>query len=205
CCASFFFFFSSRRRHTRFSRNWSSDVCSSDLLRRNPEFMPPELRAMLAYDLPTYQSFIARPGSPGARLETYVFRRALFPLQAGRYEIPSATLAYSLPLSRSFFSREESFTRRTRPVVVYARALPTADQPADFDGAVGRLRVQTVVDTLPPRVGDPLLVTVRVRGEGNVNLLPRPRLAIPWGTVTPTRERVEVDAGGAVIRGVKEF
>src|SRR5690606_40508173 len=28
----FRFFFSSRRRHTRFSRDWSSDVCSSDLL-----------------------------------------------------------------------------------------------------------------------------------------------------------------------------
>src|SRR5690606_40772434 len=28
-CTSFFF--SSRRRHTRFSRDWSSDVCSSDL------------------------------------------------------------------------------------------------------------------------------------------------------------------------------
>src|SRR5690606_39923024 len=27
-----FFFFSSRRRHTRFSRDWSSDVCSSDLV-----------------------------------------------------------------------------------------------------------------------------------------------------------------------------
>src|SRR5690606_39546265 len=27
----FTFFFSSRRRHTRFSRDWSSDVCSSDL------------------------------------------------------------------------------------------------------------------------------------------------------------------------------
>src|SRR5690606_40989800 len=26
-------FFSSRRRHTRFSRDWSSDVCSSDLKR----------------------------------------------------------------------------------------------------------------------------------------------------------------------------
>src|SRR5690606_40535159 len=26
------FFFSSRRRHTRFPRDWSSDVCSSDLL-----------------------------------------------------------------------------------------------------------------------------------------------------------------------------
>src|SRR5690606_39998768 len=30
------FFFSSRRRHTRFSRDWSSDVCSSDL-KKNPE------------------------------------------------------------------------------------------------------------------------------------------------------------------------
>src|SRR5215475_489196 len=29
-CSSFFFF-SSRRRHTRFSRDWSSDMCSSDL------------------------------------------------------------------------------------------------------------------------------------------------------------------------------
>src|SRR3989475_9573553 len=28
----FFFFFSSRRRHTRFDCDWSSDVCSSDLL-----------------------------------------------------------------------------------------------------------------------------------------------------------------------------
>src|SRR3712207_6883771 len=28
----FFFFFSSRRRHTRYWRDWSSDVCSSDLL-----------------------------------------------------------------------------------------------------------------------------------------------------------------------------
>src|SRR2546428_6974987 len=28
-----FFFFSSRRRHTRSDRDWSSDVCSSDLIR----------------------------------------------------------------------------------------------------------------------------------------------------------------------------
>src|SRR5690606_40540351 len=32
-----FFFFSSRRRHTRFSRDWSSDVCSSDLDERAGE------------------------------------------------------------------------------------------------------------------------------------------------------------------------
>src|SRR5947209_12524268 len=33
-CLFFFFFFSSRRRHTRYWRDWSSDVCSSDLGKR---------------------------------------------------------------------------------------------------------------------------------------------------------------------------
>src|SRR5207245_5929986 len=32
CLFIVFFFFSSRRRHTRCYRDWSSDVCSSDLL-----------------------------------------------------------------------------------------------------------------------------------------------------------------------------
>src|SRR5215203_2326211 len=45
----FFFFFSSRRRHTRYWRDWSSDVCSSDLppadaleflLRRGETYVP---------------------------------------------------------------------------------------------------------------------------------------------------------------------
>src|SRR2546429_7050635 len=36
CDGCVFFFFSSRRRHTRCSRDWSSDVCSSDLVRQKP-------------------------------------------------------------------------------------------------------------------------------------------------------------------------
>src|SRR5690606_39802718 len=40
---SFCFFFSSRRRHTRFSRDWSSDVYSSDLGARRPRAGASEL------------------------------------------------------------------------------------------------------------------------------------------------------------------
>src|SRR5689334_24546053 len=36
CLCLFFFFFSSRRRHTRWNCDWSSDVCSSDLLGSSP-------------------------------------------------------------------------------------------------------------------------------------------------------------------------
>src|SRR6266511_3728131 len=43
-----FFFFSSRRRHTRFSRDWSSDVCSSDLGRGPQEPSCRDARAALS-------------------------------------------------------------------------------------------------------------------------------------------------------------
>src|SRR2546428_9000255 len=42
-----FVFFSSRRRHTRSDRDWSSDVCSSDLHRGAlPEIITPEVGAL---------------------------------------------------------------------------------------------------------------------------------------------------------------
>src|SRR5690606_23699714 len=39
----------SRRRHTRFSRDWSSDVCSSDLKRWQKQYDLPE-RSIYSYD-----------------------------------------------------------------------------------------------------------------------------------------------------------
>src|SRR5690606_40303307 len=46
-------FFSSRRRHTRFSRDWSSDVCSSDLKEdlqlRNKDFICVEREKIIDY------------------------------------------------------------------------------------------------------------------------------------------------------------
>src|SRR5690606_39604831 len=57
---SFFFFFSSRRRHTRFSRDWSSDVCSSDLA--SHYFGDPAgiIRARIG-DLEHYVSIVSGP------------------------------------------------------------------------------------------------------------------------------------------------
>src|SRR3712207_5144659 len=56
---SFFFFFSSRRRHTRYWRDWSSDVCSSDLgatvlpVPRDVVRDPAELLAFVEQEQPT--------------------------------------------------------------------------------------------------------------------------------------------------------
>src|SRR2546421_6839084 len=72
-------FFSSRRRHTRSDRDWSSDVCSSDLIRvytrrcnstRLPVSGPPSIRAQEAawsysawYTLGYESSFVCLPNS----------------------------------------------------------------------------------------------------------------------------------------------
>src|SRR5699024_12009782 len=45
CLASYLFFFSSRRRHTRSKRDWSSDVCSSDLIEHYAKFFTEEGRS----------------------------------------------------------------------------------------------------------------------------------------------------------------
>src|SRR5690606_41190220 len=66
-CVVHFFFFSSRRRHTRFSRDWSSDVCSSDLHVCPPEVLVPH-KALCACPTRTGRQGTSRP-IPGKRSE----------------------------------------------------------------------------------------------------------------------------------------
>lgn len=173
-------------------------------LRRNPEFVPPEVAGVLGYDLPV--AHVMLPDSRGGRYEAHVFERAIFPLAAGVLEIPSARLSYSLPLTRSFFSREESFVLRTEPVRLVALPPPEAGRPPDFSGAVGSgLELRLTVDSAGARVGDPLLVTASITGAGNVNLFPRPTLEVRWGRMVDAGERVELDTTARTIGGRKEF
>src|SRR5207253_6206526 len=48
------FFFSSRRRHTRWPRDWSSDVCSSDLWLCFPYMNDPSLDLRFAENCPVH-------------------------------------------------------------------------------------------------------------------------------------------------------
>lgn len=174
-------------------------------LRRNPEFIPPELRAMLGYDLSSPSTFTRMAGA--RRYEVHVFQRAIFPLVAGRHAIAPARLSYSLPLSTSFFSREESRTLRAESLTVIARDPPPpgAGRPTDFSGAVGMLTVERRSDTDRPQVGRPFVLTVSVRGVGNIALLPRPSVRLTWAQLVNGPERVQIDTTAALVQGVKEF
>ncbi len=173
-------------------------------LRHNPEFIPPESRAMLSYDLPDPGGTVS-VNRDGRAYEVHVFRRALFPLTPGRYTIAPARLAYTLPQGQSFFSREESFALRSEEVTLVVIDAPMAGRPPDWSGAVGVWKANAHVDTSRDRAGDALVLTLRVEGTGNVTLLPRPPLAISWATVVPADERVKLDSTPTAMRGFKEF
>jgi len=174
-------------------------------MRRNPTFFPPEMQSMLAYDLPTQRGEPPRRRVGTRCFDALVYQRAVFPLMPGRFVIPPAQLSYSLALSSSIFSREESREVRTDSVTIVALEPPLAGRPADFTGAVGSFAVRARLDTTAARVGDPLRLTVRVEGTGNVKLLPRPTVALGWAGLVPADERVQVDSTATRVRGAKEF
>ena len=175
-------------------------------LRRNPTFYPPEMQSMLAYDLPAPdRTQRIRTGSQC--FDALVYRRALFPLVPGRLVIHPAQLVYTTGISASsLWSREESHELQTDSVTVVALEPPAAGRPADFSGAVGDLEIDARVDAgAGGRVGDPMLLTVRVTGAGNVKLFPRPTMSVPWGGLVAADERVTVDSSSSRIGGQKEF
>ena len=175
-----------------------------DRLRRNPTFFPPDMQSMLAYDLPARNVPPRHDGSSNC-FDALVYQRALFPLMPGRFAIPPAQLVYSLPLSSSFFSREETHELQTDSTIIVAVEPPVAGRPPEYGGAVGRVRLSSKLDTSASRVGDPMLLTVRVSGTGNVKLFPRPAVGVPWATLVKGDERVDVDTTARRIAGAKEF
>src|SRR3989449_10333292 len=66
-----FFFFSSRRRHTRCSRDWSSDVCSSDLLLHGDTRFPPGSRVLEVGCGTGAQTVSLARNSPGAQIVAF--------------------------------------------------------------------------------------------------------------------------------------
>ena len=171
-------------------------------LRRNPTFFPPEMPGVLAYDLAP-PAALTRVGR--RCFETLSYRRALFPLFAGRTAIAPASLTYSLPLSTSFFSREESFELRTDSVHFLALDVPVIGRQPDFGGAVGSLAATARVSAPRGRMGDPVVLTLRLEGNGNVKLWPRPPLRLGWAAISNGGERVTVDTSMSLVKGSKEF
>src|SRR6266498_5556193 len=87
-----FFFFSSRRRHTRCGRDWSSDVCSSDLV--EPERLIRRSRAVVGFWLAHCTSRPEMLTGPIGTLFGMIQDGALRTVVGGTYPLAEARRAH---------------------------------------------------------------------------------------------------------------
>ncbi len=125
-----------------------------------------------------------------------MLRRALFPLQAGKFAIEPtevdlvARVAEIGPFGTPF-GRSETQHLKTEALALDVQALPPA--PVDFTGAVGDLAVSARLDRAALSVGEAATLTIRSTGRGNLQSLRPPVLAIPAGVrlFPPRQESAE--------------
>src|SRR2546425_946890 len=143
----------------------------------------------------------------GGWMDLFVAHQIVFPLVAGRVTIPTATVEDGVPVTFSFFSREERYSLKSDSVLVTVLPLPAADRPADDPRRTAqRLALEVAVQPPEARVGEPLDATATVSGVGNVALWPEPVIHWPVGfRAYPGEATVRVEPRGGRMAGSKTF
>lgn len=116
-------------------------------------------------------------------------RRALFPVRAGKLELPPAVLGCSLEGGNG---RPREFLAETPPASLDVSPPPEAGRPSEWTGLVGSVRADAEISAASLHLGESVRIRIRLLGEANlwdaavpfgdlpddagVELLPRPDL-----------------------------
>ncbi len=144
----------------------------------------------------------------GRWMDLFVAHQAVFPLTRGLIVIPPAVVDYAVPVSFSFFSREDRYSLRSDTVSLTALPLPASGRAAGRDQRVAAqgLTLDLVIDPANGRVGEPIDVTARLSGVGNVALWPEPGIRWPAGFRAYAGETgMRVEPRDGRIAGTKTF
>ncbi len=76
------------------------------------------------------------------------------------------------------FGREEGLTVSSDSTPFEIRALPPANRPLNFQGAIGNLSILSSIDRDRVSVGDPVRLTCKISGTGNLAAIPAPSLSL---------------------------
>jgi BatD DUF11 like domain len=152
---------------------------------------------------------ISRQVSRGGRwLDLFVTHQVVFPLAPGRLILPPASLEYALPVTFSFFSREERYALRSDSIAIRVLPLPqSAANPGNYVVGQG-LTLDRRVDPAATRVGEPIDASITISGVGNVALWPPPEPGIRWPPgfrVYPAQTEVRVAPDAGRIAGSKTY
>ncbi len=122
----------------------------------------------------------------------------LYPQKTGELEIEPLTLSVSVdvPSNRRDIFGSRLFTTIDKTVAagkrtINAKALPQANKPESFTGAVGKFDFKVTADKSSLSATESLNVKVEVRGNGNLKLFELPELQVPALLEKYEPERIE--------------
>jgi hypothetical protein len=142
-----------------------------------------------------------------------IAERTLMPLRAGEFELAPATLDATevTRWQRDLFgSRRPAETRRIFALgeahKLVVKAPPDRDRPPSFAGAVGRgFSIETTADRSVVQLGDPITLTLTIRGDGNLASVALPRLDGEHGFSSAQFRLPEGDVSGEIVGDAKIF
>lgn len=106
------------------------------------------------------------------------FKMPVAATRAGSLTLGPATLSLKLLMGpRDFFgnyTEARQVTLRSEPQNVQALPLPTENQPASFNGAIGNFTMQFNAGPTNVAVGDPITLKVQISGRGSLDLISLP-------------------------------
>jgi hypothetical protein len=165
-------------------------------LMRTPEYSPPPAEGFWAEDFPAQEGSYRQVN--GKRYLVNEVKRAFFASAPGEYTIGQARVDLVIDdfgrgmrdrffddfFNRSFggFGFGKPATLKTPEIKVTVLPLPARGRPEGYSGLVGRnmeLSVQTDKQTV--QVGEPVNLTLEVRGKGNFKTMSAPALQPPDG------------------------
>jgi hypothetical protein len=177
-----------------------------------PSYTPPETIGWMSYDLAPVEYTTTVNGLGYSVTE---LKYALFPASSGKLTIGPASLQCSVEnfeadpfdaFFQNFFQAGQTKTLKTNPITVEVTPLPEVGKPADFSGSVGRFELTGELDKKSVNAGEPVTLTLTVKGEGNIKTIGEPNLALPasfrrYETVTS----LNIQNRGDKIAGSKSF
>jgi hypothetical protein len=142
----------------------------------------------------------------GRWMDLFIAHEVVFPLAPGRVIVPPASVEYALPVTFSFFSREERYALRSDSIAITVLPLPPANPATNV--VAEKLSLDLQIDPTSTRVGEPVEASITISGIGNVALWPPPEPGLRWPTgfrsyPAQTEMRLDTDAGR--IAGSKTF
>jgi hypothetical protein len=144
----------------------------------------------------------------GRWMDLFVTHQVVFPLAPGRLIIPPASVEYALPVTFSFFSREERFALRSDSIAIAVLPLPASPMNPGTNVVGQGVSLELGVDPASTRVGEPIDASLTVTGTGNVALWPPPEPGLRWPAgfrVYPAQTEVTVAPDAGRIAGTKTF